>query len=328
MGAKKVLITGVTGFIGWAIAKGLVGGGWQVRGLSRTLPEEIPPKSINYIKGDIRKPEDVERAAEGCEIIINTATLYQSGANSSEDLKSTNAEGPVNVIKAAIKCGILKVVHLSTCGIFSRNTTFPLCEDSAVDPESRDIYERSKCLGEEAIIRCAEKSDITLVVLRPTTVYGRGDERLLKLFQLISKRRFFYIGGGDNLLQPLFITDLVECVKRVLDVTCKSSLYLIAGPQTVSLKEWVEIISYYLNVKPPGLHIPAFPVAMMTGLLEMVSNKIGVSSPIYKGRLDFFLRSMTCNTSLIRKEVGWQPCIDIREGTYKTIESYKEAKLI
>jgi nucleoside-diphosphate-sugar epimerase len=328
MGAKKVLITGVTGFIGWAIADGLATDGWQVRGLSRTPPEEIPSTHINYIKGDIRKPEDVERAAEGCGVIINATTLYQNRNNSPEDLKSTNIKGPTNIIEAAIKCGIQKVVHLSTCGIFSRNAAFPLCEDSAVDPESRDIYERTKCLGEEAIIRRAEESDVSLVVLRPTTVYGRGDKRLLKLFQLISKGRFFYIGKGHNLLQPLFITDLVECVKRVLEVTRKNSLYLIAGPQTVSLREWVEMISSYLNVKPPGLHIPTFPLTVLTRFLEMVTNKLGVFSPVYEGRLDFFLRSMTCNTSLIRKETGWQPCVTVNEGTNKTIESYKEAGLI
>ena len=217
---------------------------------------------------------------------------------------------------------------MSTCGIFARNAAFPLYEDSKIDPGATDIYERSKCLGEKAIMTRAEKSNTTLVVLRPTTVYGRGDMRLLKLFQLISKRRFFYIGKGLNVIQPLFITDFVDCVKRVLDVTRKNSLYLIAGPQAVSLKEWVEMISSCFNIKPPGLHIPAFPLTLLTSSLEMISNKLGVFCPLYRGRLDFFLRSMTCNTSLISKEVGWQPCVDVSEGTNKTVESYKEAGFI
>ncbi len=110
-----VLVTGASGFLGWHVANLLVERGDSVRALVRS-GSRVPELAVDTVTGDLRDPASIERAMSGCRAVFHVAADYRLWAKDPRELYRSNVDGTRNVLEAAKKAGVERVVYTSTVG--------------------------------------------------------------------------------------------------------------------------------------------------------------------------------------------------------------------
>jgi nucleoside-diphosphate-sugar epimerase len=186
-------------------------------------------------------------------------------------------------------------------------------------------YEKSKLAGEQAVVSFASKAGYDLIVLRPAWVYGPRDQRTERLFRTIKKGRFFYVGDGKKLRHPIFISDMVEAFEIAGGYNNDpGEVFIIAGPKAVTLEELVGEISKCVGVKPPSLKLPLQIVWAGCVLLEAGSRITGMKAPFTRRSIKFYTGNTAFNIDKARKEMGFNPRVELIEGLEKTYAWMKE----
>lgn len=125
--------------------------------------------------GDLRDPESLERAVAGCGVVFHIAADYRLWAKDPNDLYRSNVEGTRNLLAAARKCGVERVVYTSTVGCIAIPTDGLGREDVAARLEDMTgAYKRSKFQAEKVALEFAE-SGFPVVIVNPTAPIGDHD---------------------------------------------------------------------------------------------------------------------------------------------------------
>jgi nucleoside-diphosphate-sugar epimerase len=215
------------------------------------------------------------------------------------------------------------VVHCSTVGVHGDIDSPPADEDAPLRPG--DVYQDTKVEGERLARAAAARTGIELTIARPSGIYGPGDRRLLKLFRGVARRRFVVLGDGRIFYHLTYIDDLVEGFRLCADVAAAAGrTYTIAGGEVSTLNELVSLIAEEAGVPPPRLHLPVWPFWMAGAACEAVCRPFGVEPPLYRRRVDFFTKSRAFRIDRARRELGFEPAVDLREGVRRTLAWYKE----
>ncbi len=120
---KPALVTGASGFLGWHVARVLLERGYRVRALVRpgSRVDDLP---IETVTGDLRDPDSIVRAVTGCGLVFHVAADYRLWAKYPRDLYRSNVDGTRNLLEAARRAGVERVVHTSTVGCIGIPSTF------------------------------------------------------------------------------------------------------------------------------------------------------------------------------------------------------------
>ncbi len=171
---KPTLITGATGFVGWHVAKLALERGQRVRALVRQS-SKLRELDVETATGDLRDPDSLRRAVEGCGVVFHVAADYRLWAPAPEDLYRSNVDGTKNLLEAARREGVERVVYTSTVGCigFPRNGIGD--ETSPVSlKDMTGAYKRSKFLAEQVALDYA-RSGFPVVIVNPTAPVGDHD---------------------------------------------------------------------------------------------------------------------------------------------------------
>jgi dihydroflavonol-4-reductase len=168
------LVTGATGFLGWHVARVLTENGHRVRALCRP-GSELRELDAEPITGDLRDRASLARAIGGCEFLFHVAADYRLWSRNSDSLYQSNVEGTRNILEAAEREGVKKIVYTSTVGCIGM-------PEGAIGDESTPVsvqdmighYKRSKWLAEEIAIQKA-RVGLPVVIVNPTAPVGDHD---------------------------------------------------------------------------------------------------------------------------------------------------------
>ncbi|HWX31891.1 MAG TPA: NAD-dependent epimerase/dehydratase family protein, partial [Steroidobacteraceae bacterium] len=184
----KALVTGATGFVGAAVARALGAAGWQVRVLVRSGSNRsnLLRVTAEVAEGDLADVASLERALEGCTGLFHAAADYRLGARDPTSLYLTNVEGTRNILQAARRCGVARIVYTSSVA------TIGIPSDGSPGEERTPValsdmighYKRSKYLAEE-VVRDAARAGLSVVIVNPSTPVGPGDIKPTPTGQLI-----------------------------------------------------------------------------------------------------------------------------------------------
>jgi dihydroflavonol-4-reductase len=177
--ADLVLVTGARGFLGWHVAKLLLKAGAKVRGLTRSqrapLPEEDP--GIDWYEGDLTRFDELTEPLQGCRYLFHVAGDYRFWTRSPAEIFAANVDGTRNVLDAAWRAGVEKVVYTSTCGILAPKKTGEQTEQELAD-EGKLVghYKRSKRRA-YAVVEERTRHGWPIVTVLPTAPIGPCDLR-------------------------------------------------------------------------------------------------------------------------------------------------------
>ena len=161
---------------------------------SRGGPTQLPacvPKEWRSTEGDLIDARAVERAVAGCSHVFHIAALYREAKHPDQVYRDVNVGGTRNIVEAADRHAVGRVIHCSTAGVHGDIAALPADEVAPYNPG--DIYQETKLEG-ELLARRAFAEGLPGVVFRPVGIYGPGDLRFLKLFRSIQNKRFVMFG--------------------------------------------------------------------------------------------------------------------------------------
>ena len=175
----KAFLTGASGFVGSHVRSVLVERGVEVRCLVRASSpranlEDVEPGDL--IEGDLRDPEALARAVEGCDTVFHCAADYRLYVRDPGEMYATNVEGTRNVLAAAHRAGVERVVYTSSVGALGLEPDGSPADEST--PVSIDDmlghYKRSKFLAERVAEEWAGRG-LPVVIVNPSTPIGDRD---------------------------------------------------------------------------------------------------------------------------------------------------------
>jgi dihydroflavonol-4-reductase len=172
---KPTLVTGATGFVGWHVARKLVERGDRVRVLVRDAGRLKGLDGVEAVQGDLRDPESLARAVEGCGVVYHVAADYRLWTRDPEEMYRSNVEGTRNLFEAARRSGIERVVYTSTVGCVGIPKEGIGDEQTPVGIEDmQGPYKRSKFLAEKVALEFAGDG-FPVVIVNPTAPVGDHD---------------------------------------------------------------------------------------------------------------------------------------------------------
>ena len=262
-----VLLTGGSGFVGGAIGRALVAGGYSLRLAGRTPG---PPSVQNgaaafHSIGDLRGPVDWAAALEGAEAVVHAAGAPRQPAGMDEaGLFAVNAEAVDRLARAAARAGVRKFILISSvralCGPVSTDV---LTEASPPRPE--DTYGRSKLAGEEAALAAG----VLTLVLRPVVVHGAGaGDNFGALARLAAgplPLPFAGVGGRRSIVSDVNLADAVRfCLARDFG---PSRRLLVADAEPLTIAQICALMRRALGRRPGLFAPPAAPMRVAFRLL-------------------------------------------------------------
>jgi len=287
-----ILVTGATGFVGSHLVKRLRKEGLKVRAVTRTpaKAQSLADLGAEVVPGEIDDPASLEAAAQGCDRVIHLVGIIQEGRGFT--FRSVHVEGTRNVLDAAKKAGIGHFVYQSAVG--SREG-------------AKSQYHRTKWEAENLV----RASGIPYTILRPSLIYGPGDLFTIRISEMIKVSPVLpVIGTGRSKIQPIFIDDVVECIRKI--VTSDSFLneiYEIGGPEQITYEAVTKAIAAAMGVDRPVVHMPLFFMRTMAMVAETVLSK----PPVTTDQLIMLQEDNVCSLRDIREVFGVEP-VKFREG--------------
>ncbi len=299
-----ILVTGGTGFVGSHLIKRLRQESVPVRAIVRNpgKAQALKDLGVDVFQGDMSDAASLEQAATGVDRVIHLVGIIQEAPGAT--FEGVHVDGTRNLLEAAKKSGVRHFFYQSALG---------------TRPKAKSEYHKTKWAAEELV----RAGGMPYTILRPSLIYGDGDQFTLRLSEMIRLSPLLpVIGSGSSKIQPIFIDDVVTCIlKAVTSDCCLNEIYEVGGPDQLSYEEVTVAIADAMGVKRPTLHLPLFFVKSMATIFEVVLPK----APVTTDQLIMLQEDTVCNLRDIRDAFGVEP-IGFREGLKKFIRPAQSSK--
>jgi dihydroflavonol-4-reductase len=237
--------------------------GYPVRALVRP-GSRVTELDVETVRGDLRDPESLERAAAGCSLVFHVAADYRLWAKDTGELYQSNVDGTRNLFQAAKNAGVERIVYTSTVGCIGVPHDGIGDETMAVSLEDMTgDYKRSKFLAEQAALEFA-RGGLPVVIVNPTAPIGDHDVKPTPTGKIVLD----FLNGD----MPAFI----DTGLNVVDVRDTAEGHLLAcergrvgeryilGSENLTLAEILQKLAAIAGRKAPTMRLP-YAVAYCAG---------------------------------------------------------------
>jgi UDP-glucose 4-epimerase len=269
---SRVLITGGAGLIGSHIADLLVGEDVAeivvfdnfARGTATNLAGARASGRLRIVEGDVRDPEAVQRAMTGVDLVFHQAALRITQCAQEPRLAvEVLALGTFNVLDAAVKAGVRKVVAASTASIYGLAESFPTSEGHH-PYNNRTLYGAAKVFNEGLLRSFNDMYGLDYVALRYFNVYGpRMDvhgaytEVLIRWMERIEQGQAPLIfGDGTQTMDFVFVDDIARANILAARAPVTDDIFNVASGTETSLKELADALLRVMGATVAPEHGP------------------------------------------------------------------------
>jgi dihydroflavonol-4-reductase len=279
----KCLVTGATGFIGSWVVRKLVERGECARILARrtSVLDRLAGLDIQITYGDLRDGSSLLEAVKGCDVLYHIAAVHDSWIPDPRNFYEVNVQGTHNILEAAFKQGVQKVVYTST----NNTIGLPQVGDTATEKtkfnwwNSADHYTRSKVLGERKALEMWEKG-LPVIIVNPGAPLGPGDAGPTPLGRLIvnflKKKIPGYIDGTLNVID---VEDVALGHIQAAEKGRVGERYIL-GNQNLTFKEFFELLQKNSGIKARSIRIPPTVALGLAYAFEFVISPLTHRPPV------------------------------------------------
>ena len=259
----KILVTGADGFIGSHVVETLVKSGHDVRAfvLYNSFnswgwldeSDKAIRDSIDIFAGDIRDPHGVDKAVEKHEVILNLAALIAIpySYHSPDTYIDTNIKGTLNILQAARRHGVKRIVQTSTSEVYGTAQYIPIDEAHPLHPQSP--YAATKVGADQLALSFHASFDVPVGILRPFNTYGPRQSARAVIPTIISQlanKSKVKLGSLSPTRDFSFVQDTANgfLAAAQSDAIVGQTINLGSGFE-ISIKETAETIAKLMNTK-------------------------------------------------------------------------------
>ena len=317
---KKVLVTGISGYVGQHCAAELLKRGYAVRGsvrrLSKTdevvkgIGKEIDPKgNLEFCELDLMKDEGWDKALEGCDFLLHVASPFVVKEPKDEnELIKPAVEGTLRALEAAKKAGVKRVVVTSSIvAMFGgAKTSLKINQDSWTDINAKNVtaYLKSKTMAEqrawEFIKNQTGDNKLEMVVINPGPIYGPtltgnlGNEAMDTFKKLIAGEMPMIPNAGFVMSD---VRDIAKIhVQALENESANGKRFIVTTERPYSFQELAQILKSNGYSKVSTRLAPTF-------LLKIMAN----FNAEMKGMLPFVGITVDADISDTKRTFNWQP---------------------
>jgi nucleoside-diphosphate-sugar epimerase len=315
---KRILVTGGSGFIGSGLVKRLVQDGYPVRVFdnnSRGSKTKLGTflKEIDFVEGDIRNFDEVDKACKGVDILFHLAFINGTKYfyEIPEKVLEVGVKGAIHTLDAAVKHHVEKYILASSSEVYQEPTVIPTPEtERAIIPDvtnPRYSYSGAKLISELLAINYSRKGLFETMIFRPHNIYGpdMGCEHVIPEFILRMKElsegftkssiNFPIQGSGKETRAFCFIDDFIDGLMLVFQSGKSGEIYHIGNDtEEVEIVQLAKELARLMNISPNIIHT------------ELQKGGTGRRCP--------------CIDKM--RKLGFEPKVSLTEGLARTIDWY------
>ena len=306
------LVTGASGFVGTALVRKLIAASFQVRVLLRPASDRrnIEGLPVEIALGDLADNNSLERALEGCNALFHVAADYRLWARHPQQIYQSNVAGTVNIMQAALKAGVERIVYTSsvaTLGLHDDGT--PADENTPVTINDMiGHYKRSKFLAEVEVKRMIAGQGLPAVIVNPSTPVGPRDIRPTPTGRMVLDaacgRTPAYVDTGLNLVH---VDDVAQGHLLAFERGVTGERYILGG-RNMTLKEILTEVARTTGQKPPRVRLPhnlVLPIAYISEAWAWLTNGPEPRATVDGVKLS--KKYMFFSIEKARRELGYNP---------------------
>ena len=304
---KKILVTGVAGFLGSHLSEKLAQLGYKVVGIDNMLGgyDDNVPKNIEFHNMDCCDFEKVKTIIKDVDVVYHCAATAHEGLSvfSPYEITKNNYLASVSIFSAAVNEKVQRIIFCSSMARYGDQKT-PFTEK--MNPKPVDPYAISKVASEEVLKNLCELNNIEWVIAVPHNIIGprqKYDDPFRNVVSIMINRMLqgkapIIYGDGEQTRCFSYIDDCLSCLIPMLDQKNLNKEIVNIGPD----EEFVTI----------------------NKIAEICSNITGENQkPIYKKDRPKEVKHATCSADKARKILNYKTKISLRDGIEKTFEYIK-----
>ena len=257
--AKKILITGGTGFLGTHLVRQFLDAGAKnLRVMASSVPEWMTDSGVEAFAGSVTKPEDVANATKDVEAIYHLAGKVSFDYDGAAQMNKLHVEGTRLLCEAAKENKIKNFILASSSGTSAISETPEILDETYPQPIeilTKWAYYASKYYQEKTALRAFSDKGERLVILNPSLLLGAGDERLssTKIVLDFMARKFPYTPSGG--MSFVDAADAATAFVNALDNGRHGERYLL-GAANWTVSEFFGRLERLSGVSAPMFKVP------------------------------------------------------------------------
>lgn len=301
----KILVTGGCGFIGSNFIREITKHR-EVVNLDKLTYAGVNNlkgvKDYSFVKGDICKREDVEKAMKGCDTVVHFAadSHVDRSIKDPATFVQTNVFGTYVLLEEARKNDIGRFVMISTDEVYGQIERGSFRETDVLNP--RNPYSASKAGAERLAYSFFATYGLPVVIPRSSNNFGpyQLPDKIIPLFitNILENKKVPLYGDGKNVRDWVYVSDNCEAIRLCMERGRPGEVYNIGGGNEITNLELTRLI---LREMGKGEE-----------MIEFVKDRPGHD------------RRYSLDSSKIMEELGWRPGHDFRDAIKKTINWYGE----
>ncbi len=323
-------MTGVSGFVGSAVARALAAKGYAVRGIARRTAATANLSGFpgELFEADVRDVAAMTQALKSCDALIHCAADYRLWARDPGEIVNNNRTGARASMEAALAAGVRRVVHTSSVATIAplpggaANETRALTPDTAIG-----AYKRSKVEAERIVEAMIEAEGLQAVIVHPSTPIGPRDVKPTPTGRIIveaaSGRMPAFVDTGLNLVH---VDDVAEGHIAAMEQGVVGRHYILGG-EDVTLATMLSEIAAGVGRAPPRVRLPIAPLRPLAWAAEAVARLTGREPMLTRDALKMAGHVMYFSSARAEAELGYV-ARDWREGVRDALAWFRQAGMV
>jgi NAD dependent epimerase/dehydratase len=314
--SRSVLVTGAGGFIGSHLVELLVARGAKVRGFVRYTSrgdrgwlDRLDPtvlSEVDVYTGDLTNPEAVVGALAGCDTVLHLGALIPIpySYRHPREFVAANVVGTLNVLEAARRADLRRVVQVSSSEVYGTAQTIPMPEEHPLHPQSP--YAATKVGADQLALSYARSFELPVVIARPFNTFGPRQSARAVIPTIVSQaltRDRLELGSVEPTRDFLFVADTVEGLARCAEADgVVGEVFNLGTGREHSIREVVDLV-----FAATGKELP----------VEVAEERLRPA--------DSEVDRLCASVDKARDLLGWEAKVSFEDGLRRTIDWIAES---
>lgn len=325
----KILITGASGFIGSYIVEEARRRGMDTWAAMRATSSKqyLKDPDIHFIELNLSNRQQLEEQLRGHQFDYVVHAAGVTKCLNPQDFYRINTEGTKNLVQAliALQMPLKRFVFVSSLSVFGAiREEQPYREILETDtPQPNTEYGKSKLAAERFL---DSLSQFPYVILRPTGVYGPRERDYFLMFKSIQQHSDFAVGFKQQDITFVYVSDVVDAVFLACEKGQTGRKYFLSDGQVYQSSTFSDLIRRELG-NPWWIRVtaPIWVLRVVTWFGDKIGHLTGKISALNNDKYHILKqRNWRCDIEPARRELGYEPKVQLEEGVRRSTKWYQE----